>query len=166
MPVHPGQGAGGPGVPGAGVPGAGGPGAGGAPPGGTPPGGGGLSTGQYEFNDDENVTIERAGASSSIWAMCAIVGALLLGTLAGLQLSLDNIRGAVLVLPLFLVCAVAGWLYFGTGKALKAVVDTEGNDVELLMQALDRLGTAFRNEVIVTVLAVVVFVVLSFVANV
>lgn len=160
MPVHPGQGAGGPGVPGAGGPGV----PGGAPPGGAPPGG--LSTGQYEFNDDENVTIERAGASSSIWAACAIVGAVLLGTLAGLQLSLDNVRGAVLVLPLFLVCAVAGWLYFGTGKALKAVVDTEGNDVELLMQALDRLGTAFRNEVIVTILAVVVFVVLSFVANV
>ena len=144
------------------MPGAGGPGV----PGGAPPGGGGLSTGQYEFNHDENVTIERAGTSSSIWATCAIVGAVLLGTLAGLQLSLDNVRGAVLVLPLFLVCAVAGWLYFGTGKALKAVVDTEGNDVELLMRALDRLGTAFRNEVIVTILAVVLFIVLSLVANV
>lgn len=128
-------------------------------------GGPSLSEGQYEFNDDENVGIERAGASSTIWAACAIVGAVLLGVLAALQLFLDNLRGAILVLPLFLVCAVAGWLYFGAGRALKDVANTEGNDVELLMRALDRLAKAFRNEVIVTIVAVLVFVVLAVVTR-
>jgi hypothetical protein len=132
------------------------------PPGAANPAGQSLSTGQYEFSDDENVSIDRSGTSSGVWAICAIVGALLLGILAGVQVFLNNLRGAILVLPLFLVCAVAGWLYIGAGKALKAVVDTEGNDVELLMRALDSLAKAFRNEVIVTVVAVVVFVVLAF----
>lgn len=120
-----------------------------------------LSVGQYEFDSDENVSIERAGTSASIWAVCAVVGAALLGTLALLQLYLDNLRGALLVLPLFLVCAVAGWLYRGAGRALKEVATTEGNDVELLMAALQRLSKAFRNEVIVMAVAVVIFAVLA-----
>lgn len=134
-------------------------------PAGQTAGGRRLSEGQYEFDENENVSIERAGTSSSIWAACAIVGAVLLGVLAALQLFLDNLRGAILVLPLFLVCAVAGWLYFGAGRALKDVANTEGNDVELLMRALDRLARAFRYEVIVTVIAVLVFVVLAVVTR-
>ena len=131
------------------------------------PGQGGprLSEGSYEFNGDENMRIDRAGGSSIVWAICAMVGALLLGILAGLQVYLKNVRGALLVAPLFLVCAVAGWLYFGTGKALKDVVTTQGNDVELLMRALDRLSRAFRYEVIATVVALLLFVVLSFVTR-
>ena len=128
--------------------------------------GGQLSEGNYEFSDLENVSIERAATSASIWAVCAIVGAVLLGTLAAVQFYLDNLRGAILVLPLFLVCAVAGWLYIGAGRALKKVVETEGNDVELLMQALERMASAFRNEVIATGVAVVLFVVLAVVTTV
>jgi hypothetical protein len=62
---------------------------------------------------------------------------------------------------LLLVCAVAGWLYLGTGRALKEVVTTEGNDIELLMRALDRLARAFRYEVIATALALVLFLALA-----
>ena len=125
-----------------------------------------LSSGNYEFAEAENISIERAATSSMIWAVCAMVGAALLGTLAFVQFYLDNVRGAVLVMPLFLVCAVAGWLYLGAGRALKDVVATEGNDVELLMRALDRMATAFRNEVIVTLIAVVLFVALAFATRV
>lgn len=124
-----------------------------------------LSEGSYEFNGEENMRIERAGSSSSVWAMCAMIGALLLGILAGLQIYLKNVRGALLVAPLFLMCAVAGWLYFGTGKALKEVVTTQGNDVELLMRALQRLTRAFRYEVITTIFALVLLVVLTFVVR-
>jgi hypothetical protein len=94
-----------------------------------------------------------------------MVGAVLLATLAFLQFYLDNVRGAVLVVPLLLVCAVAGWLYLGTGRALKEVVSTEGNDVELLMRALDRLTRAFRYEVIATVVALVLFVALAIITR-
>lgn len=124
-----------------------------------------LSEGAYEFSGDENVSIERAGTSSTIWAVCAMVGAALLGTLAVVQFFLDNFRGAILVVPLFLVCAVAGWLYLGAGRALKEVVSTEGNDVELLMRALERMAKAFRNEVIVTAVAVVLFAALALAAR-
>ena len=129
------------------------------------PGDARLSEGAYEFNADENVSIDRAATSSSIWAICAMVGAALLGTLAAVQIMLDNIRGAILVVPLFLVCAVAGWLYLGAGRALKEVVTTEGNDVELLMRALERMGRAFRNEVIATAVAVALFAVLAVVTR-
>jgi hypothetical protein len=125
-----------------------------------------LSEGKYEFTGDENMRIERAGSSSAIWAVCAMVGAVLLGTLAAVQFFfLHNRRGALLVVPLFLVCTVAGWLYLGTGKALKEVVTTEGNDIELLMRALDRLTRAFRYEVIATGLALILFVVLALVSG-
>ena len=134
----------------------------------TPAGGAGgprLSEGRYEFNGDENMRIDRAGTSSGVWALCSIVGALLLGILAGVQIFLHNLRGALLMAPLFMVCAVAGWLYFGTGKALKDVVTTQGNDVELLMRALDRLTRAFRYEVIATGVALILFVVLAVVTK-
>ena len=124
-----------------------------------------LSEGSYEFNGEENMRIERAGSSSSVWAACAMIGAILLGILAGLQIYLKNVRGALLVAPLFLMCAVAGWLYFGTGKALKEVVTTQGNDIELLMRALQRLTRAFRYEVITTIFALVLLVVLTFVVR-
>jgi hypothetical protein len=120
-----------------------------------------LSEGQYEFGGDENRRIERAGTSSAVWAACAMVGAVLLGVLAALQVYLHNVRGALLLAPLLLVCAVAGWLYLGTGRALKEVVTTEGNDIELLMRALDRLARAFRYEVIATALALVLFLALA-----
>lgn len=129
------------------------------------PGDARLSEGAYEFNATENVNIDRAATSSTIWAVCAIVGAVLLGTLAAVQVWLDNLRGAILVVPLFLVCAVAGWLYLGAGRALKEVVTTEGNDVELLMNALERMGKAFRNEVVATAIAVVLFAVLAVVTR-
>jgi len=121
-----------------------------------------LPEGQYEFRGDENISIDRVATSSAIWAVCAMVGAALLGTLAAVQFYLDNLRGAILVLPLFLVCAVAGWLYLDAGRALKQVVTTEGNDVDLLMGALNRMAKAFRNEVIATGVAIVVFAVLAF----
>jgi ABC-type spermidine/putrescine transport system permease subunit II len=127
-----------------------------AGPPGAPP-----SAGQYEFTGEQNLRIERAGTSSAVWAVCAMLGALLLGTLAALQIYLHNVRGAVLVAPLFLICAVAGWLYLGTGKALKEVVTTQGNDVDLLMRALERLTRAFRYEVIATAVALVLFAVLA-----
>ena len=123
------------------------------------------SGGQYEFTGEQNMRIERAGTSSAVWAVCAMLGAVLLGTLAAVQVYLHNLRGAVLVAPLFLICAVAGWLYLGTGRALKEVVTTEGNDVDLLMRALERLTRAFRYEVIATALALVLFAVLAVVSR-
>ena len=41
------------------------------------------------------------------------------------------------------------------------MVTTEGNDVELLMRALQRMATAFRNEVIVMGIAFVIFIALA-----
>ena len=125
-----------------------------------------LSEGVYEFSGDENERIDRVGSSSSIWGLCAIVGGLLLAVLATVQFFLDNFRGAILVVPLLLVCALVGGLYRSAGSALTKVVTTEGNDVELLMQSLDRLARAFRIEVIVIFVAALVFAGLAVVVGV
>ncbi len=125
-----------------------------------------LSEGQYEFTSEENERIDRVGSSSSIWGICAIVGGLLLATLAIVQFLLDNFRGAILVVPLLLVCVLVGGLYRKAGQALTKVVTTEGNDVELLMGSLNQLARAFRIEVIVIGVAAVVFAVLAVVVGV
>jgi hypothetical protein len=50
---------------------------------------------------------------------------------------------------------VIGGLYIASGSALRGVVDTEGNDVTLMMSGLNRLANAFRIEAIVTVIALI-----------
>ncbi len=133
---------------------------GGQPYPGGPPGGAPLSQGVHEFSGEDNTTIERTATSASIWAVCAMIGAALILTLAIVQFWRDNLRGAILVVPLLLVCAVAGWIYLDAGRSMKQVVETEGNDVELLMRALDRMARAFRIEVIVIGVSVLVFAIL------
>ena len=47
-------------------------------------------------------------------------------------------------------------VFIGVAGSLKAVVVTEGNDIDHMMAALQKLGNAFLIQVVVTVVAVVV----------
>ena len=123
-----------------------------------------LSDGSYEFSSIENGAIDKVGSRARVWGIISLVVGVLvvvallavfamageLGPLAG------KARMALLALaPLGLVYLVMGWLYITAGQAMRAVVATEGNDVEHLMRGLDKLGSAFRLEVILTIVAVV-----------
>ncbi len=126
--------------------------------------GGALSEGQYEFSLLENSTIDKTGRRARIWGVISlIIGVLLLlgglvlvaGLLdlpAGIGAALAPLVLAVLV-PLGIVYLVMGKLYMDSGQALRLVVTTEGNDVELMLRGIDKMANAFRIEVILTVVA-------------
>jgi hypothetical protein len=127
--------------------------------------------GQYEFSDFENVEIGRTAGYTKAWGVIAIivgvisviaaVGAFVAATMFGEELELGvGIRGLQIaiaaLMPLAIVNLVVGGLYIGAGKALKAVVDTAGNDVQLMLGGLSRMASAFRIEAVVTLFAMVV----------
>lgn len=130
--------------------------------------GGPLSTGHYEFTADENETIALVGSRAKLWGIISIVTGVL--ALVGLVVALlfkDELieHGleanyvtvfVVALVPIVLTHLVISMLYMGAGKSLQAVVHTQGNDIEHLMQSLDKLGTAFLVEFGIGMLAVVV----------
>ncbi len=117
--------------------------------------GGGLSTGSYEFNEYENATIAKMGARAWWWglisAITGVIGLLMLGGVMAFldELSAEGIEPHYVTLfvgalgPVVLTHLVIAFNYMGAGSSLKAVVNTQGNDVEHLMQSLRKLGTAF-----------------------
>lgn len=130
--------------------------------------GGPLSTGHYEFTDAENEKIALVGARATLWGYISIVTGVL--ALIGLVVSLvfkDELVShglepnyvtvfVVALVPIVLTHLVISMLYMGAGKSLQAVVHTQGNDIEHLMQSLDKLGTAFLVEFGIGMLAVVI----------
>lgn len=121
----------------------------GGPPGygGPPPGygGGGYGGGggqQYEFSDAENAVI----ASCSFWAKLLGIFEIVTGAAALLNCNIITF-GINLFIGIFLL---------GGASALSAVVNTQGNDIGNMMTALQKLGSAFKTRVIVTIVAVVI----------
>lgn len=122
--------------------------------------------GSYEFSPHENTTIASTGKRSTLWGIIALVGGVLLLGCMGLVFA---VRGelvkegldpnwitiiVVAMAPFALVNLAIGGLYIGAGKALGAVVRTQGSDVEHMLQALDKLANAFRLEVIMSIVGV------------
>ena len=84
---------------------------------------------QYEFSEVENKTIERCAA----WVKALAV---LFFFNAGLQLINFNVIG----IAIYIGIGVGFWK---AGKSLAAVIETEGNDVKHLMDALKSMSGAF-----------------------
>jgi hypothetical protein len=51
-------------------------------------------------------------------------------------------------LPAGIVAIVVGVTFIGAGNSLKAVVTTQGNDMMHMMQAMQKLSTAFIIEIV------------------
>jgi hypothetical protein len=62
----------------------------------------------------------------------------------------------VALIPTALVSIVGGIFYLQSGGALRMVVDTEGNDIRLLMDSMKALSRAFMIEAIAMMVAFVV----------
>jgi len=104
---------------------------------------------EYEFDALQNATI----GSAALWAR--VLGATLIVVGAA---SLLNCNIVTFVLDL-----VLGIYFLGGGSSLAAVVNTQGNDVTNMMQALQKLGTAFKIRVIATLVAVILlFLIVGF----
>jgi hypothetical protein len=127
----------------------------------------------YEFNELENTTIAGTARYARLWGIISLVSGILL-LLMGITLiamaSLFDLSSAgtasssggvltaaaiigvgIAILPSALVNIIGGIFYIGTGNALRAVVDTQGNDIELLMSATRSLSRALMIEGIATI---------------
>jgi hypothetical protein len=169
-------------------PGGGGGGGYGAPPGGAPPGYGaappsmGFSQnpyggapqgapgmmsgayGNYEFNDMENSIIDKTASRAKLWGIISTtIGALQCLASCG---AVAN-AGMASYLPTGIIAIVVGVTFIGVGNSLKMVVSTQGNDLMHMMQALQKMGSAFMIQIVCAiigfVLAVLIFMLAAFV---
>ncbi|HVH45424.1 MAG TPA: hypothetical protein VM925_23885, partial [Labilithrix sp.] len=62
-------------------------------------------------------------------------------------------------LPAGIVAIVVGVTFIGAGNSLRAVVSTQGNDLMHLMQAMQKMSTAFIIEIICAVVGFVLAVI-------
>ena len=119
----------------------------------------------YEFTRKQNKAIEIAGRSIQIWGAVAlligIVSALIGTGVVALSPDLTSTASVVqlsVLLPLALAHLVMGKSYLSSGNALLGVVDTQGDDVDLLTVSLKKLSTAIKLEVAVTTISIMVLI--------
>lgn len=106
---------------------------------------------QYEFKESENRIVGKAGT----WAM---ILAIVMFTQATFDLigSQNFISAGIGV--------TIGIFYLLASRSLKGVVNTEGDDVSLMMRALNKLGVAFLIRAIVTGIAAAVLLTIAIIA--
>jgi hypothetical protein len=126
------------------------------------PTGGGY--GHYEFNDTENAVVDKTASRAKLWGIISItLGVLQLGSSCGALASPMMATN----LPAGIVGIVVGISFLGVGNSLKAVVQTQGNDVAHMMQALEKMGGAFLVQIICAiagfVLTVIAMLIVAFV---
>ena len=120
--------------------------------------------GNYEFNDAENQVIDKAAGKAKLWGIISTtIGALqVLGSCGAL--ASPNLATW---LPQGIVAIVVGVTFIGVGNSLKSVVQTQGNDLMHMMQALQKMSTAFTVEIVCAivgfVLAILGFILFAFI---
>jgi hypothetical protein len=120
----------------------------------TPP----MSFGAYEFNAYENTIIGATARKAKLWGtISTVIGVLQLIGSCGMVKNPYWAGG----LPAGIVAVVIGVTFVGVGRSLSHVVVTQGDDIKHLMQAMEKLGTAFTINIITTIIGVVAFGVLA-----
>lgn len=127
----------------------------------------GGARGSYEFNETENAIIDKAASRAKLWGIISIViGALQCISSCGAVI--PNNLGLATNLPAGIVAIVVGITFMGVGNSLKMVVQTQGNDLAHMMQALDKMSGAFMVQIVCAilgfVLTLIAFLILAFVA--
>jgi hypothetical protein len=128
------------------------------------PGQMGGSYGNYEFNDMENSVIDKTAGRAKLWGIISTtIGALQCLASCG---AVAN-PGMASYLPSGIIAIVIGVTFIGVGNSLKMVVQTQGNDLMHMMQALQKMGSAFMIQIVCAiigfVLAVLIFMLAAFV---
>ncbi|MBX3204633.1 MAG: hypothetical protein KF764_06160 [Labilithrix sp.] len=120
--------------------------------------------GDYEFNDYENSIIDKTASRAKLWGIISTtIGALQVLGSCGMFAS----PSLATYLPAGIVAIVVGVTFIGAGNSLKSVVTTQGNDLMHLMQAMQKMSTAFIIEIICAlvgfVLAIIGIILVTFV---
>lgn len=96
----------------------------------------------YEFNAAEDAVVARTGRRILTWGFLLTIAAF-----GGVVVSLATLAESLVVGVSLLIAPVlfvlAGLGFVSAGWRLGAVVRTEGNDLDHLMSALEKLGTSF-----------------------
>ena len=100
---------------------------------------------EYEFDATQNASI----ASAALWARILGIALIVVGAAALINCNVIE----------FALNLVIGIYFLGGASSLSAVVNTQGNDIAHMMQALSKLGAAFKVRVIMTLVAVGLLVV-------
>jgi hypothetical protein len=117
----------------------------------------GYGFGKYEFNDMENSIIAKTAGRAKVWGIISIViGALYLFSALFFFLS----PGLLINVAPGIGGIIVGISFVGVGNSLTSVVQTQGNDVEHMMQAMQKLGTSFLTQIIVLIVQVVLVMLL------
>ena len=130
-----------------------------------PPAGAAAAT--YEFNEIENLTIAEVAKYARMWGIISLVSGVLvvimgigIAIVAGAVTATSRSSSGALsspaavaaigvaVIPSGVVSIIGGIFYTRSGAALRAVVDTQGDDIRLLTDAVRSLSTAFKIEAI------------------
>ena len=112
-------------------------------------------TAQHEFSSEQNEILQKAATWTSLfaWMMMASSGLMAIGGfLSGEATSIGALIAAAIYFTI-------GFTFRGAAKSMGKVVHTTGNDIDHLMDAVDRLGSAFRVMGIVFLLGAVASVV-------
>lgn len=108
--------------------------------------------GNYEFNDFENSIIDKTAGRAKLWGIIStVIGALQLVGSCGMVAN----PGMASYLPSGIIALVVGITFMGVGNSLKSVVQTQGNDMMHMMQAMQKLGSAFMIQIIATIIGIV-----------
>jgi hypothetical protein len=116
------------------------------------PGMSAAAYGSYEFNDTENAIIDKAASRARLWGIISTtIGALQCLASCGAVAS----PGLATNLPAGIVAIVVGITFMGVGNSLKMVVKTQGSDLMHMMQALDKMGSAFMVQIVCAIVGFV-----------
>lgn len=109
---------------------------------------------QYEFNAVENGIIQSTASAATKWGWLMLVGGVVglgFGIWGLIQsFSLGGLLG--LIGPLF--AFFIGSMFRSAGQYFYDVVNTRGNDVKLMMRALERLGIVLFAQFFLVILGV------------
>ena len=115
--------------------------------------------GEYELSAGENRVVERFGRRARTLGAISASGGLLclLAALLGIRIEADASRILVFLLAALPQLSI-GLSFLGAGRALLEVVETEGHDITLLVDALKNLAVAMRVQIAMTLVLLLVVV--------
>lgn len=115
----------------------------------------------YEFTEDQNKIVSSLAKNVRLSG----ISILLIVVLLAISFIFGSFNGTKILYVLdLLVIAIIAFLHFRTSSALKKIVDTEGNDIDHLMQALKSFSSFYGLYYWAFILFIVSFV-LSYLAG-
>jgi hypothetical protein len=116
----------------------------------------------YEFTDAQNEVIASTGFWIGTWGVFTLIAGgmnLIGGVVSVAQGELAAVVAGIIFGLVALIPLLVGVEFLRTGRSLGAVVGTEGNDIDHLMDAMRSVGAAFRILIVAVVSWIAILIV-------